>query len=191
MDNLDYFQTLERVERFMEASGFRKYCTEICRGRCCGGCYTSEGACHKNEGRRLACSIFVCSLIDGDGAALMRPFLEMSRFVEHEVAVHINALPGRYDYNIYRQPPPDKLFSEFSLPMDDVFIAGTSLEYATELKELMDALTKHVKRFRMFPMRVIDFLTRLGILGFKEFKANKDKKDKWVIRWVGSLIYSR
>lgn len=60
MGTLDYYQTLEIVENFMAKTGIRNFCTNVCKGNCCGRCYTSENACHKHEGRRLTCSAFVC-----------------------------------------------------------------------------------------------------------------------------------
>lgn len=57
---LSYKETLRQVEGFMLKSGIRRYCSEICHGQCCGNCYTSERACHKNEGRRLSCSTYFC-----------------------------------------------------------------------------------------------------------------------------------
>jgi len=45
---LSYQETLTKVEDFMVKSGIRKYCTEICKGQCCAGCYGSARACHKN-----------------------------------------------------------------------------------------------------------------------------------------------
>ena len=55
-----YTKTLNKIERFMESSGIRDICSNYCMGRCCEGCYKSEKACHKNEGRRLPCSFYIC-----------------------------------------------------------------------------------------------------------------------------------
>jgi len=62
-DTVNYGEALAAVNRFMEESGIRKYCREVCKGYCCGGCWNSEGACHRNEGinMRLPCSMYVCS----------------------------------------------------------------------------------------------------------------------------------
>ena len=58
---LNYQQTLERIEEFLIDSGWRAFCTEVCKGRCCHGCGTwNPEACHKVEGRRLYCSMFTC-----------------------------------------------------------------------------------------------------------------------------------
>lgn len=61
MDTYTYNETLTIVESFMVDSGIRDYCTKICKGACCKECYTAEYACHKNEGRRLSCSTFICA----------------------------------------------------------------------------------------------------------------------------------
>lgn len=57
---MNYEETLNKVESFMVSSGIRDFCTETCQGYCCDKCYTSKNACHKNEGRRLSCSVFIC-----------------------------------------------------------------------------------------------------------------------------------
>ena len=56
-----YTKALDKIEEFMQKSGIRNICSNFCIGRCCGHCYKSEKACHKNEGRRLACSFYICS----------------------------------------------------------------------------------------------------------------------------------
>lgn len=86
MGEIDYFkvsnyqETLDLVENFMVKSGIRKYCSTVCKGKCCTYpvpntynrstrhweehdriyCYESKNACHKNEGKRLPCTIFMC-----------------------------------------------------------------------------------------------------------------------------------
>ena len=61
MGGISYKETLELVEKFMIDSHIRKYCSEICRGRCCENCYDKNPqSCRHCEGRRLPCSIFLC-----------------------------------------------------------------------------------------------------------------------------------
>jgi len=55
-----YAKALNKIEEFMQKSGIREICSNLCIGKCCGKCYESEKACHKNEGRRLACSFYIC-----------------------------------------------------------------------------------------------------------------------------------
>lgn len=58
---LTYQETLNIVEKFMINSGIRRYCTEICKGQCCMGCYENNlKSCRHCEGRRLPCSIYIC-----------------------------------------------------------------------------------------------------------------------------------
>jgi hypothetical protein len=56
----NYEEALSLIEQFMKKSKIREYCTRVCKGACCRDCYTSENACHLHEGRRLACSNFLC-----------------------------------------------------------------------------------------------------------------------------------
>ena len=60
METYSYDQSLEKIERFMIDTGIRRLCTDACVGHCCGNCYKSNNACHKNEGRRLTCSFWLC-----------------------------------------------------------------------------------------------------------------------------------
>jgi hypothetical protein len=59
-NSLTYQEIIILIEKLMTDSGIREYCTKICEGSCCAGCYTSEGACRHHEGRRLICSAFIC-----------------------------------------------------------------------------------------------------------------------------------
>ena len=59
---LNLYQTLKIVEDFMLKSGVRDYCENVCGGKCCeNNCFNSKNACYKNEGRRLPCSVYICS----------------------------------------------------------------------------------------------------------------------------------
>lgn len=60
MNSLTYQQTLDIIEKFMIDSGIRNFCTNICHGQCCSSCWESKYACHRNEGRRLSCSFYLC-----------------------------------------------------------------------------------------------------------------------------------
>ena len=98
-----YAKTLEAVENFMVKSGIRKYCSNVCKGKCCGDCYTSENACHKNEGKRLPCAIFTCyslrnTIIPEKSFDFNDCTLEISYAYEQLKSV---------DDNIYFKPPKD------------------------------------------------------------------------------------
>ena len=58
---LNYEETMNLAERFMKVSGIRGYCEYTCKGNCCGpNCYNSDRGCQKN-GKRLACSFYICN----------------------------------------------------------------------------------------------------------------------------------
>ena len=83
MDTLTYQETTDIVEKFMIDTKIRKYCTEICKGKCCGSCYTkNDQACHLSEGRRLCCSIFLCF-------SLHNKFSIETRKILHTADIHI------------------------------------------------------------------------------------------------------
>jgi len=61
---LNYEEALNLIENFMVKSGLRDFCSHICMGMCCLECYeASPSACVVNEGRRLTCSAFICSVM--------------------------------------------------------------------------------------------------------------------------------
>lgn len=58
---LSYTECLAEIESFMADSGIRQFCSEVCHGQCCVGCWDrNPNACHRNEGRRITCSAFIC-----------------------------------------------------------------------------------------------------------------------------------
>ncbi len=113
--NLNYQQTLDAVENFMNETGIRKHCTEVCKGACCSGCYDkSKHACYNNEGRRLACSSYICEPY-GDMHVIRRILREGSlsiRDVIHGIYHASYRETGLYS-NIYFKTPPKELFTLF------------------------------------------------------------------------------
>ncbi len=155
MKTLNYDQTMDIVEAFMDASGIRDYCSDICKGRCCDKCYTTERACHLNEGRRLACSIFMCN-----------PLTKNIREAKREITDAIRYVSGNYD-NIYYYIPPKNLFTD--LRVSAKIIKLLSPEHAEEVNELINLIKLHSAG------RKEDLLT------FNYFRCNKIKNGNWKI----------
>lgn len=62
MKSLTYNQTLQIIDRFMEDSGIRKFCTNVCQGKCCKTCSQDSPECCMVTGdTRLSCSIYICN----------------------------------------------------------------------------------------------------------------------------------
>ena len=100
---LTYQETLDIVEKFMIDSGIRQFCTEICKGLCCMNCYEDNPkACHRQEGRRLPCSIHVCY-------GLKQHFFEKTMKLLNKVNWDVW---GQYDNNSFDPyfDAPDKTF---------------------------------------------------------------------------------
>ena len=145
---LSYRETLRRVEDFMVKSGIRRYCSEICHGQCCGGCYTSERACHKNEGRRLSCSTYVCGglrISPGKEEWLLRQF----RLAEHHITDQIHKAwiaVGRGNKSEWgRVSTPNSYFRVHTKEMMDAFsakrefvMAGFNVKLAKEIRVYSD-----------------------------------------------------
>jgi hypothetical protein len=101
MGGISYKRTLELVEEFMVGSNIRKYCSEVCKGKCCESCYKKNPyACHHCEGRRLPCSIYLCN----------EKFLRwVSKEIKEQYRIY-NSLKCTYA-NIYFTNP-DEIFLE-------------------------------------------------------------------------------
>ena len=53
---MKYEEVLWEVETFLIKSGIRKYCTEVCKGKCCDQCKSFQCTSKRN----LACSTYLC-----------------------------------------------------------------------------------------------------------------------------------
>lgn len=59
---IPYDEALAAIEDFMEASGIRKYCSEVCKGGCCSQCsLPRKGIGCPLPKRNILCSAFLCS----------------------------------------------------------------------------------------------------------------------------------
>lgn len=153
MKTLNYNQTLNTVEAFMDTSGIRDYCSNICKGHCCNKCYTTKWACHLNEGRRLACSIYMCDTLTKNIRKAKREIIDAIRYVS-----------GRFA-DIYYYIPPKNLFTD--LRVSAKITKLLSLEHAEEVNDLIN-LIKLRKTGR-----------KGRLLKFTYFKCNKIKAGNW------------
>ena len=108
---MNYEEALNKVEYFMNKSGIREFCSETCQGWCCGSCHLSENACHKNEGRRISCSIFLCMELRDllFNPAEMNEYLEMEKMINHELH---KPLPGSIYFTPHTKEVRDKFLIE-------------------------------------------------------------------------------
>ena len=107
-----YREALEIVEEFMIESGIRKYCTTVCKGYCCGLCSFSENACFRNEGRRLPCSIYLCTaLLD------LFPNRELLEDLRDEIAGRLTVIMGD---NPFFNPNTEDVQTKFRIPKRNI-----------------------------------------------------------------------
>jgi len=191
MPTLDYHQTLDMVEAFMEASGIRAYCTNICKGRCCENCYTSKNACHKHEGRRISCSAYICYFkTKTRGKDYLEPFKEARSIISREAERSFDKYKTGFA-NRYFHPPPKRMFKEFMIQgwppswsnYDDnktcvaLVKTGLSLEYAARIKVMMN---KIIRLARSIAGSEIQQNPRLG--QFEAKRVRRIGKLEWVVR---------
>jgi len=144
-----YKEALEVVEDFMIDSGIREYCETVCRGYCCGLCSFGENACFKNEGRRLPCSIYLCTaLLD------LFPDKDILEDLRDEIAGSLTVI---MDDNPFFNPNTKEIQAKFHIPRRDIDkLKSLNLEiykritkYLTENQIAVQELSaKQVKRIR-------------------------------------------
>lgn len=138
---LTYTETLDLVEKFMIDSEIRRYCTDICKGSCCTSCYKdNEEACHRQEGRRLACSIFICyalsSLLSEKDSVAM---LKADRIVGDEYAKYSPKNP-------YFKKPIPRFLKQSLFPSE--IIEALDAEMAERIKKIITILIVNGKNVR-------------------------------------------
>lgn len=118
MNNLNYQEALDIVEKFMIDSGIREYCTKICKGKCCGSCQKkNDQTCQHHEGRRLSCSIYLCSKIYNVLPLVSRKkFGRVSKCIMRQYTLFNDLLLCRR--NIYYTAPPKIFFEIIKFPTD-------------------------------------------------------------------------
>ena len=176
--HLNYQQTLEAVENFMKETGIRDFCTDICKGSCCSGCYTRETACHKNEGRRLSCSTYVCSPSNvcspSDSSSKRNSLIPHS--VGGPVRWAIEKLYTELDRksknkkvspytNIYFTVPPPQLFTDFKI--DAEVIKEYYIDSIPGVKGLIDKIMKCYNKLLVQTPRYAKERFRLDNFNFK------------------------
>jgi hypothetical protein len=109
---LTYDETMSALEDFMQKSGIAQYCREICKGECCGTCWSNlnKTSCKVVEkGRRLACTAFICGkLFDSIGF----PFesQERSNWLTSKAKINIAAEPYLVKAKRWSDNPPNPYF---------------------------------------------------------------------------------
>jgi hypothetical protein len=118
MKKLTYQEATTLIENFMINSGIRDYCTKICKGDCCSKCYDSPDACRHHEGRRLLCSIFICTAL-----YMLLPKKESKklRIIDDNISnvyekIYAKLYPTTYIPNFYFWPPSDKFLKHVRFP---------------------------------------------------------------------------
>jgi len=118
-----YKEALDIAEDFMIKSGIRRYCENICRGKCCGEvwdeeeeryipCWKSKVACWRNEGRRLPCSVYLCgSLLD------ISPDADYLHDLRQRVFRILDNIMG---INPYFNPNTEDIQRKFRIPKEEL-----------------------------------------------------------------------
>ena len=135
MKRYTYKQAISIIEKFMIEYGIRWYCSKYCKGKCCGSCYISNNACHKNEGRRLPCSVFVCyEKIKINSKALI-----VLRDIEYETYKIIRH-NEKFNKNLYFSPLTD-IINKLKFPQR-IFKPLTKINLIEVQKNIKESINK-------------------------------------------------
>ena len=134
---MNYEEALNKVESFMVKSGIREFCSDVCQGYCCNGCYTSKHACHKSDGRRLSCSVFICMSLRNIlfNSTDMESYMEMEKMVMNG----LSKASGKKWINIYYYPHSKKMRDEFLI--EDKFLNILDKIDVKEVKNKLNFIT--------------------------------------------------
>jgi|GEM_PF-1891350 len=127
-----YPEAFALVESFMEKSGIKKFCTEVCHGRCCGACWDSNPrSCHI-KGRILGCSVFVCS--DLIGAARLGKYSKLMLHCLARLERYVSSIysPADYHDNVQRYVFDRRGFDQDMPPAAEQETIATRLQEITE-----------------------------------------------------------
>lgn len=146
MEGISYKETLSLIEKFMIDSNIRKYCSEICKGKCCEACYEKNPyTCRRCEGRRLSCSIYLCSAIYEYFSATEEKFLrQVSGKIKKQYRIY-NDLKCTHA-NIYFTSPDKVFFKVVRFPsiIKDMM---RNLDIIN-IRKIMDELIRTKKKIR-------------------------------------------
>jgi hypothetical protein len=112
---LTYTQLLANTNKFMEKSGIRSFCSEVCQGGCCNfknhKCNCAKSTCQKHT--HLSCSFWLCDAMFSVLSLLsdinVKIFLQKYSIRQHEI---INQIDNLAREQLTEEPPP--LFVFFS-----------------------------------------------------------------------------
>lgn len=115
-----YTKTLAVIENMMERTGIRKFCVEVCKGKCCVGCMKQ---CGGDVERRIECSSFVCYM-------LKKQFNDISRFkmqtIEHHILSVVSNARNKTTYNrLYFSPYPKGIKKYMNFDDDIINLASS------------------------------------------------------------------
>lgn len=186
---LTYDQVLARAEQIMADSGIRQFCHNICKGFCCydhyyGDCRKSKNACHLNEDRRLACSLYSCGpllklikhiLMPGDASWDVRVtmFMFMWGCCTHQIT------EAGMKQNPHFFPVPQKVRKKFSLKQSDANRAFPRDKEIRKVKLVMEKV--YALALIMPPSRNGE--SRFGVDVLEDINDAFEKEQKSRERW--------
>jgi len=148
---MNYQETLNKIENMMEVTGIRHYCSNVCKGACCSGCYATAKACHRNEGRRLACSVFLCNSLREllFTKTLERLYVKMSSAIEDALSSALTIAESQkkgFAANLYFDPYTKGQMERFECSPEyiDKFIsavAGEKYRYHAKRSEIQNKIS--------------------------------------------------
>lgn len=156
MHLVTYEETLDKVEEFMRKSDLRDFCSDICQGCCCSDCFTSKNACHKNEGRRLSCSAYLC--LNLKTLVLNNEEIEIYSSFERSLTTNLQAVAFDSE-KIYFSPHSEYMKKAFS--MKQTYLDKLNKINIENVRERVSALkSMHIKLSRFLVKKIESMETK-------------------------------
>ena len=142
MKTLSYEEALEKVETWIEESGIREVCVDICKGKCCLQSKNKTcTACINSKDKNIFCSIFICSnltqVLNIYDSERFDEYLKLRHYLiaENEVVVE----PKSVYYTLFSKEEKESfffdkyLFEKMLIPIPKV-----TEKHKLEVKRLID-----------------------------------------------------
>ena len=133
-DFISYDVALEKVETWVEKSGIREICVDICKGKCCTkkSEETKCTACLNSNEKNIMCSLFICSPLKQ-----VLKLTENHRYILGDNLRYLLYIHNMEYYKIFTKKEKENfIFKESHIKLPNINIINK--KHKKEVKELIN-----------------------------------------------------
>lgn len=150
---LTYNDTLSLMEKFMDESGIRKFCSDFCQGMCCETLGTKcKTGC---KDRKLSCGTYVCvSIIH---SVFDKETISGYYKIRSMIMPQLRELTQLYDGRcIYTEEVPQDVKEAFTLPAEEFMSNYPTDEEIEAIRKRLEHLTPLILRTKESVRRIYE-----------------------------------